>query len=788
MNKSLLIGLLILSFAATVHSQSLYSLSGTVLGKNKQAVPGASVSILNSHLGAATSANGEFSIGTLGAGNYILRISAIGYASLDTSVALSANRNIQVQLNDANSQLEEIVVTAQKKEELPQKVPISITVLSAKEVQDYRLWNIKDITAISPNLYSANPGDNRNVTSIRGITTTSYDPAIATYVDGVNQFGLDTYIAELLDVERIEILRGPQGTLYGRNAMGGVINVITKQPTNHTAVFGEFNVGSYGQLRAIAGFKTPLVKDKLYLGVTGMYDQLGGFYTNDFDGSKFDKQHSYTGNYYLKWLASQRTQVTLNVKHTINRNNGAFPLVNGKDDAFANPFHLNQNAAAQMHDDVFDASLNISHSSHGFNFSSLTAYQSNYRFYEKALDADFSPIDGVTIFNNYGSKWNNVRVFTQEFKFTSPANNHSKLNWTAGTYFYYQNSPNKQATRFGADAAFVGAPDSNFSLINTTKANSWGVAGYGQATYAINEKFDLTAGVRYDYEHRYMNVLGEYQHDPDPNPQFPYRPDTASSATFSSFSPKLSLDFHATANSNWYVTYSRGFRPGGLTQLSSDPSQPPLYVFKPENSNNFELGVKNNLWGHRLKLNLAAFYITVDNAQVPTLVLPDAITITKNAGKLESKGFEMELGAIPVKGLEIDYSLGFTDAKYKSLKLSQNGQEVDLAGKKQIFTPSATSMLAAQYTYSFHNKSNLQLIARGEWSYLGKQYFDLANNISQGAYSIANLRIGATVNHYQLFFWMRNVGDTKYIAYAYDFGAVHLGNPQNWGVTLKVSF
>ena len=437
MNKSLLIGLLILSFAATVHSQSLYSLSGTVLGKNKQAVPGASVSILNSHLGAATSATGEFSIGTLGAGNYILRISAIGYASLDTSVALNANRNIQVQLNDANSQLEEIVVTAQKKEELPQKVPISITVLSAKEVQDYRLWNIKDITAISPNLYSANPGDNRNVTSIRGITTTSYDPAIATYVDGVNQFGLDTYIAELLDIERIEILRGPQGTLYGRNAMGGVINVITKQPTNHTAVFGEFNVGSYGQLRAIAGFKTPLVKDKLYLGITGMYDQLGGFYTNDFDGSKFDKQHSYTGNYYLKWLASQRTQVTLNVKHTINRNNGAFPLVNGKDDAFANPFHLNQNAAAQMHDDVFDASLNISHSSHGFNFSSLTAYQSNYRFYEKALDADFSPIDGVTIFNNYGSKWNNVRVFTQEFKFTSPANNHSKLNWTAGTYFYY---------------------------------------------------------------------------------------------------------------------------------------------------------------------------------------------------------------------------------------------------------------------------------------------------------------------------------------------------------------
>jgi len=788
MNKRMLICLFFLPFSVALKAQKMVTLSGRVNGRNDKSVQGASVSLLNTHQGNVTDVNGKFSIPQLPAGNYTLRISAIGYASLDTSISLAQDVSIDVLLADGASQLDEVIITAQKKEELPQKVPIAITVLSAKEVQDYRLWNIKDIAGISPNLYSANPGDNRNVTSIRGIATTSYDPAVATYIDGVNQFGLDTYFAELLDVERIEVLRGPQGTLYGRNAMAGVINIITRQPSNKTSGFAEYSAGNFGQQRFSAGIKAPIVKDKLYFGASALYDAMNGFYINDFNNLRFDRQYSFTGNYFLKWLASQRTQLVLNVKHSANRNKGTFPLVNGKDDALANPFHLNQNAIGEMHDNLLDASLSVNYTGHAFNFSSQTAYQSNYRYYDQPLDADFSPIDGVTIINNYGKDWNNVKVFTQEFKFTSPASNQSKLNWTAGAYFYYQNSPNKQATRFGKDGALVGAPDSNFSLINTTKAKSTGVAVYGQAVYAFTPKWDLTLGLRYDYENRKQDVLGEYQHDPDPNPIFPFRSDTSATANFSSVSPKLSIGFHASANSNWYASYSRGFRPGGLTPLSSDPSQPPLYEFKPEYSNNYELGVKNTFLNNRLRVNVAAFYITVNDAQVPTLVLPDAITITKNAGKLESKGAELELGAVPFKGLEIDYSFGYTDATYKSLKLSQGGQEVDLAGKHQIFTPATTSMLAGQYTYNFHNKLNLRLIGRAEWFYFGKQYFDLANNIDQGPYSLLNVRAGIGIKQLELYFWERNLGNTKYIAYAYDFGAVHLGNPQTWGFTLRASF
>jgi iron complex outermembrane receptor protein len=135
--------------------------------------------------------------------------------------------------------------------------------LNAKGINDYRLWNSKDLTAIVPNLYSANPGDGRNVTSIRGITSSSYDPAVTTYIDGVNQFTLDTYIPQLFDVERIEVLRGPQGTLYGRNAMGGVINIITEQPTNKTSGFLEISAGNYGEQRYTGAIRTPVVKRQI---------------------------------------------------------------------------------------------------------------------------------------------------------------------------------------------------------------------------------------------------------------------------------------------------------------------------------------------------------------------------------------------------------------------------------------------------------------------------------------------------------------------------------------------
>ncbi|HEY5968492.1 MAG TPA: TonB-dependent receptor, partial [Chitinophagaceae bacterium] len=502
--------LLFILFLALSNCFSQVSFSGKIVDEKSVVVPGAIVALLNMNVTAITNAQGQFTL-TAFPGTYWLYVSATGYAAITQQVNISKESSVlTISLQPSFVRLDEVVVSAEKKEELLQTLPLSITALTSRQVKEYRLWNIQELTAIAPTFYSADPGDKRNVSSIRGVTTTSYDPAIATYVDGVNQFNLDTYIPHLFDVERIEVLRGPQGTLYGRNAMGGVVNIITKQPTNYTNGFAEINIGDHNQQRYIASIRTPLIKDKLFLGIAGMYDKMNGFYTNDFDNSHFDKQSSTAGNFYLKFLPSADWAVTLNVKQVFNRNNGPFSLVFGADEALKNPFHLNQNATTKLIDNVANYSLAINHTGRMINFSSQTSYQSNYRYYEAPIDGDFSPIDGVTIINNYGKNWNNVKAVTQEFKFTSPASSVSPLQWTAGTYLFYQNSPNKQATHFGEDALLLGAPDKNFSLINTTKAEGRGIAFYGQATYTLNKAWDITAGIRYDYEHKQQSVLGEY--------------------------------------------------------------------------------------------------------------------------------------------------------------------------------------------------------------------------------------------------------------------------------------
>ncbi len=783
--KKFLLYLFIQTLGVLTFSQTKTSISGTVMDASLQPVRSATVHILNTNSAAVTNASGIFSIENVFPGRYILEVSGIGYATITKELDVkNESSSVSVTLNKAPQILDEVIVTAQKKEELLQTVPISITSLSSAQIEAYRIWNTKDITAIVPGLYSADPGDKRNVSSLRGIATTSYDPAVATYIDGVNQFSLDTYIEQLFDVERIEVLRGPQGTLYGRNAMGGVINIITKQPQNKPEGFADIGFGNYGLQRYTAGVRVPLVKDKLFFGVAGLYEKFDGFYTNLYNNTKFDRQSSFTGNYYIKYIPAARWAITLNVKHNNNRNSGPFPLVNGADEALRNPFKLDQNATTEMTDNIFNSSLSVSYSGRGFNFSSQSSYQSNYRVYSTPIDGDFSPIDGVTLINNYGKPWNKVKVYTQDFRFTSPASNQGKFDWIAGAYFFHQDNPVKQATRFGNDAAML-AGDSNFSTINSSKAKSDGLAFYGQGTYKLSNKLSLTAGLRYDYERQEESILGEYQHDPNPQPVYDYRSDTSATVHFHAFSPKLIGGYKLSDKNFLFITYSKGYRTGGLTPLSSNPSQPALYAFKPEYSNNYEAGIKNTFYQNKIHLNLTAFYAAVTDAQVPTLVLPDAVTITKNTGKLISKGAEIEAVALLGK-LQVDYNASYTNATFQDLKLSQNGSVVNLKGKKQIYTPDVTSMLALQYNVTLSQKDKISLHFRCEWRYLGKQYFDLANTISQASCSLFNSKAEVSFPKFSIAFWGRNLGNKKYISYAYDFGAVHLGDPETYGVTASV--
>ena len=773
----------------TTYAKEGITISGKIVNDESQGISGATISLLNTNFETTSDKLGNFTLSNIPAGTYIISISAIGYATENKKLVATQHSDQPLVLHIAYSmrQMDEVVVTAQKQEEIAQAVPLSLSVLPQKQIDQYRLWESKDLTAIIPDLYSSNPGDGRNVVSIRGITSSSYDPAVTTYIDGVSQFTLDTYIPELFDVARIEVLRGPQGTLYGRNAMGGIINIITKQPTDKTETFAEASFGNFDASRICAGVRTPLIKHKLFFGVAALYQDMNGFYFNDYANERFDRQHRFGANYYLKFIASSKLMIALNLKQLANRNFGSFPLASSPAEAFASPFRVNQDAVAKLVDNTANASLSISYPVRHVMLSSQTAWQSNYRFYRTPIDADFSPIDGVTIINNYGHHWNNVNVATQEFKITSTTSS-SPFKFVAGAFLFIQHAPNKQATHFGKDAALVGSPDSNYAVINTANIKNHGASLYAQATYLVSEKVDITAGLRYDYQHSNEDVLGEYQPDSSPTPIFQTQADTSAGASYAAFSPKLSIAVHPAQNTNFYASYTRGYRTGGLTQLSADPTQPPLYAYKPEFSNNFELGSKNTFLKNSLRVNLSLFYTSVNDVQVPTLVLPAAITVTKNAGRLNSKGIEIESAATMLKGWEANWNFGYNNARFTQLKLSQNGSIVDLDGKHQIFTPDVTSMVAIQYNVFVNKAHSAKLFVRGEWEYLGTTYFDFNNSIRQSPYSLFNSGIGVLLKHVELRFWGRNLLNKKYIAYAYDFGATHLGDPRTYGATARVMF
>lgn len=764
--------------------QNKHHISGKVLDLQNQPVTGATVQILNANRISIADENGSFQFNDLPAGKFILKISAIGYATINTPLSIPSNETLSIRLTSNHLKLDEVTVSAQKREENIQNPPLSISAFTAAKVQARGMTNIKDLKTIVPNLSAGNPGDGRNVVSIRGIANTSYDPSIATYIDGVNQFGLDTYISQLLDVERIEVLRGPQGTLYGRNAMGGVINIITRQPTNQTSGFAGIDMGSYGEKRYTLGIRTPLIKDRLYFGATGMYNSLNGYYENTVDNTDFDKQRGLMGNYFLKFLASNELSLVLNVKHNANRNNGAFPLTGSIAGAFENPFKVSQDATGQMSDNLFNAALSVNYTGSNINFSSQTAYQSNYRYYKTPVDGDFSPLDGFSIINNYGRDWNKIQVLTQEFKIASPAAADSKLSWTTGVYGFYQYSPVKQGTHVGVDGELMGAGMSGFTSINTNTGKSMGLAAYGQATYALTQTFKASLGLRYDYEHKKLKGFSEFFMDGEA-PAVMLQ-DEASTASYHASSPTINLAWQVAEDNNLYSSYSRGFRAGGINQTTDESLR--FVSYKPEYSSNFEIGSKNTFLNDRLRLNLAAFYTRLTDAQVPTLRLPEAITLTQNAGKLNSKGIEAELSANPIKGLELDASLGYTDAKYSTLKLADDGQVLDLDGNRQVFTPDLTAMFALQYSYELIDFHKLNLTGRAEWQHAGSQYFDLKNLQQQEAYSLLNARVGLSNKTYELFFWAKNLDNRTYVDYAYDFGAAHLGSPRTFGLSLGMHF
>ncbi len=759
--RFLLLGWLVLLAALPALAQTgAGTLTGTVTTTTGQPVPFATVAVLNSTLGATADQGGSFSLKNVPTGRQTVAVSSVGYATRTQTVELAAGqvRTLGFQLPASTAGLSEVVVTAQKEETNLQQTPLAVSALGTKQLREYRVWDFKDLTSLAPNLFVVEHGNSTgsNFLNIRGVMGFANEQAVATYIDGVYQFDYFSAPTQLLNVERIEVLRGPQGTLYGRNALGGVVNIVTRQPTNTPSAYAELSVGNYGQQRYSLSAQAPLVKDKLFLSLGGQYGYRKGYFTNLVTGRDFDRQTSWLFTGTLRYVATDRLSFALSAYNEYNHDEGAYPWVPTRQQIEQQPRQVYSNYLNTERRRNLNTSLRATYRLPGVTLTSVTAFQRYLIDLPDGFDFDFTARD-LSNFTNYTQQ----RNLTQELRAASAPSRESRLSWTVGAFAFRQHTPDTHNSfNLRTDSLLLPANEQRF--ITTGSALNRGLAGFGQVTYQLTDQLSLTGGLRYDYETRELVTGTAFA--VSSGLAAVTQADTALRANFRAWSPKAILSYQASENVLAYASYARGFRAGGLNTSAPTRAQIP---YEPENSDNYEVGVKTSLPNQRARFNVALFYLQQRNQQIVTSTngINSAVL---NIGTMGNVGAELEAAAVPAKGLELSCNAAYNQANYLKLPLYNDTDKrtESYAGNQPINTPVVSSMLAAQYTYVLgQGQQQPAVFVRGEWRYTGRYYFDYYNQDSQSGYGLLNARAGVSVRHLELAFWVRNAFDRRYISY-----------------------
>jgi iron complex outermembrane receptor protein len=770
-------------------------LEGMIVNAEGAAIPDAIIRILNTTKIAFSDSSGNYSFDDIEPGNYVVETKALGYSSAITQILIkdSVHRlNFTLQLNIKI--LHEVTVTANKREEDLTQVPISITTLSSEKIEQTNTNDLSNLTGLVPNYQYGNLGVGyQQQIALRGISVFSENPAVATYIDGVCAMDIASNGVQLFDVERIEILRGPQGTLYGRNAMGGVINIITKAPTNKYSAFVQTSLGNQGLQKYGFGVRFPLVKDKLFLGMSGQYQKQFGFYTNDLsnsftflhqplkgsptDGLRMGDEESYYGNIYLKWLVNSKFDITVNSKIQSDQSIGAssyYQAVENDSIAITNPYKFSVNDVGTNSRKISNNSVVITSYQKKFTVRSISTFQYILQAYDK-IDQDLTSFDyayGSTYKNKLGDGMPQF-VYSEELRFTSPDNT-SKLKWTGGAYLFKQ-LYNKQYATVYKDLAFLFG---SYPGIEVNKAilNNNGMALFGQIDYAITNKLIVTAGCRYDVENRKAEVSRFRVDELNNIINYTFSPETKTKQ-FSALSPRAVLKYSIGESQSIYASYTRGFRAGGINMYTNKPE---YSFFNPEYSDNYEVGHKIQSRNKKLMLASSVFVLFWKQLQLDLQPEP-GIWITSNIGNVRAIGGEIEMSATPFTGFQLEAALGINKANY----LGFNYLGIDIKDNQTIFAPKSTLFLAAQQYLPLGKKVLASL--RIEWRRVGLQYFDLINTIKQTPYNLLNSKIGIATKHFDVSVWCNNIFDAQYITYAMPgyFKYSLLNRPRTVGLTFN---
>lgn len=679
----------------------------------------------------------------------------------------------------------EILVTARKRSESLLDVPISITAFSGADLEKSRMTSVQDIQNSVPSLQYSPRGDFNNQIYIRGVggdaRNIGIESGVSLYVDGVFAGRTAGYNQFLTNIAQVEVLRGPQGTLFGKNTTGGVINITTKRPSETTEGEVKASYGNYDAVELSGSFSGPIT-DNLFAGVMVAGAHRDGYIYNVVDQRKLQNVARRGGRVQLLWKAPfgadfywTADRTTNNADLVLGQTAPPFTGIAAPYGDLTNRFQVafDQENFSQMRTTGGSQTIDYTLDS-GIVLTSITAYRSVYG--NVFGDSDAQPIDTL----HSGPFTDESDIFSQEVRVASP--DRGPVRYVAGVYYADQSA-------YGDRKTYVsGSLPTGYSMTMGVDTQSIGL--FANVDLHLVDRLTITGGVRYTSEKKdgYFHQIStgrNYQFD-DLN-----RKDT-------DFSWTGSVNYRVTPDLSFYATASRGFKSGGfnLDAIALTNVQPESLYFDPEKLTNFEAGVKGKLFDGMVTFSADAFTDNFDNKQVARFVDVGGLPVNQisNAGKARIRGFEAEFSIRPDTLTTVNVNASHIDAKYTSFENAAvvNGAYVAYTGNVVEGAPAwgVNGSIDRRQPVSFG-----YLTAHAEVRYTGLTYFNPDNLVtnSQKPYTLANARVGFETEdgNLSVSLWGKNLFNKSYFTFArMAFGErlVYYGEPRFYGIEVIRKF
>jgi iron complex outermembrane receptor protein len=669
----------------------------------------------------------------------------------------------------------EITVSAQRRDEPLQEVPLAITVLDSTALEEQRIVTIDEIYGRTPGFSFGQFNAVQPQPYIRGVGSTddsaSGDNSVVIFIDEVYVGRAGAFDIDLYDLERVEVLRGPQGTLYGKNVVGGAINMVTKKPSSVADAAVEATGGSDSRAEFFATVGGPLSEDKAAGKISASKRDRDGFTLHQLTGNRLLDEDSLSFRGHLDLSPSDSVNVLLSADYQEDDLAGNAREPRGEPfrffpwfppaDSSPDPYVAELNTDGFQDREVMGGSARFDVETGAGTFTSLTAYRtSDFQFQE-----DFDGTVRGLIVDNVDEDADQI---TQEFRLAS--NSGDRWTWVAGLYYLQEDVDRFDFNDFSGNdegiALFFGIPPGvlpSFKVFYDQENTTESYAVFGQAKLATSERTNVTFGGRYTTEEKDAKIAGSGFDPVGAFLEAPYEVDVSES--WDNFSPQVSVDVRLKDGVLFYGTVARGFKSGGFNG-SANSGASASTPFDPEEATNIELGLKTQTMGNRLLFNAAAFYIDYTDLQVFQLI-EGARLVIDNAADATSQGLELELAARPTQGLNLSAGYAYLDAEYDEFIDDQGN---DFSGNSLTRAPEHSGHFAVDYAFPTGERGVVTV--GGEYMYQSEIFFDPDNFelVGDDGHGVLNARVAFETadGNWRFTAWGKNVSDELYYIHAID--------------------